>query len=117
MVSSPPIRYARALVHEQNMVCPAQSPRAAFAIFEPTFFQGVIPTWRDENGFPITYATEREAQIEIAEMLIEHLHQFIEGEREFHDARTTDDFILPVHVWPDGTIEIEDGRRFGVQET
>lgn len=96
---------------------PAQSQtRAAFAIFEDTLFQGMMPTWRDETGFPVTYPTEREAQIEIAEMLIEHLHQFIAGERDFDDARTTGDFILPVKAWPDGTIETDDGRRFGIQE-
>ena len=56
------------------------------------------------------------ARSEIAEMLVEHLNQFIAGERDFDDAISTDDFILPVEVWPDGTIQIEDGRRFGKQE-
>jgi len=91
-------------------------PRAAFAIFEDTVFQGMMPTWRDERGVLITYPTEREAQVEIAEMLIEHLTQFIAGEREFDDASTTGDFILPVQVFRDGTIQTEDGRRFGLQE-
>ena len=77
----------------------------------------MMPTWRDEHGVIVTYATEREAQIEIAEMLIEQLRQFLAGERDFGDASTTGDFILPVEVWPDGTIETEDGRRFGIQET
>ena len=90
--------------------------RSAFAIFESTFFSGVIPTWRDENGCIITYTTEREAEIEIAEMLMEQLRQFLAGHRDFDDARTTGDFILSVKVWPDGTIETEDGRRFGIQE-
>jgi len=86
--------------------------RSAFAIFESTFFSGVIPTWRDENGCIITYATEREAQIEIAEMLMEQLRQFLAGERDFGDASTAGSFILPVEVGPDGTIKTEDGRRF-----
>ena len=76
-----------------------------------------MPTWRDEHGVIVAYATEREAQIEIAEMLLEQLRQFLTGERDFHDASTTGDFILPVEVWPDGTIETEDGSRFGIQET
>ena len=76
-----------------------------------------MPTWRDESGTIVTYATEREAQIEIAEMLMEHLRQFLGGERDFADACTTGDFVLPVEVWPDGTIQLEDGRRFGKQET
>lgn len=90
--------------------------RPAFAIFEDTLCQGMMPTWRDEAGLPITYPTKREAQIEIAEMMIIHLQQFLAGERDFDDASTTGDFILPVQVWPDGTIETEDGHRFGVQE-
>jgi hypothetical protein len=93
-----------------------RQPRSAFAIFEETFFQGLMPTWRDENGVIITFPTEREAQTEIAEMLIEHLKQFLAGERDFDDASTTGDFILPVRVFPDGIIQTEDGHRFGLQE-
>ena len=91
--------------------------RPAFAIFTETVCEGIVPAWRDESGFPVIYTTEREAQIEIAEMLIEHLSQFIAGEREFDDALTTGDFILPVEVRSDGTIQTEDGRRFGAHET
>lgn len=90
--------------------------RRAFAIFEETICDGIVPAWRDENGFSITYATQRDAEIEIAEMLIEHLRQFIAGERDFDDGRTTRDFILPVEVWTDGTIQTDDGRCFGKQE-
>ena len=93
-----------------------RNTRHAFAIFQETICDGVVPTWRDGSGFPITYATEREAQVEIAEMLISQLDQFIAGEREFDDALTTGDFILPVEVWPDGTIQTESGLRFGQLE-
>ncbi|MBC7365797.1 MAG: hypothetical protein H7343_03120 [Undibacterium sp.] len=89
--------------------------RSAFAIFEVTFFGGLTPTWREESGFPAIYATEQEAQIEIAEMLILQLGQFIAGEREFDDAQSISDFILPVKVWSDGSIETERGRRFGAE--
>jgi hypothetical protein len=89
--------------------------RSAFAIFQDTICDGIVPTWREENGFPVIYATEHEARIEIAEMLIIQLRQFIDGERDFADALSTEDFILPVEVWPDGTIETEDGRRFGAK--
>ena len=46
-------------------------------------------------------------------MLIGRLRQFVIGELDFADALSTEDFILPVEVWPDGTIESEDGKRFG----
>lgn len=97
----------------KTMDGPAPKTRHAFAIFEDTLCQGLMPTWRDENGIIITYPTEREAQIEIAEMLMEQLRRFVAGERGFDDARTTGDFILPVRVHTDGTIETERGRRFG----
>jgi hypothetical protein len=93
-----------------------RNTRHAFAIFQETICDGVVPTWRDEKGFPTIYATEREAQIEIAETVIEHLQQFIAGEREFHEVVTEGDFVLPVEVWPDGTIQTENGLRFGAQE-
>jgi hypothetical protein len=93
-----------------------RSTRRAFAIFQETICDGIAPTWRDENGFPIVYATEREAQVEIAEMVIEHLRQFIAGERDFDEVVTEGDFVLPVEVWPDGTIQTEDGLRFGKPE-
>ena len=99
------------------MDCLTPTTRHAFAIFEATLCQGMMPTWRNEHGVIITYATEREAQIEIAEMLMEQLRQFLAGERDFDDASTTGDFIFPIQVHPDGTIETEAGRRFGKQDT
>lgn len=78
-----------------------------------TLCQGTIPAWYDENELPVTYSTELEAQREIADHQITLLGQFLAGERDFDDAITPDDFILPVTIWPDGSISIEDGRRFG----
>jgi hypothetical protein len=91
--------------------------KQAFAIFFDTLCQGTIPARYDESNFPITYATEREAQLEIADLAMERLQQLIAGERDFDDAIAIDDFVLPVYVWPDGTIQTEDGHRFGVRET
>ena len=86
---------------------------SAYAIFIRTICEGLVPAWYDESDFPVVYATELEAQREIADDLMEHLRQFMDGEREFDDALTTEDFILPVDVWPDGSISIEDGSTFG----
>ena len=72
-----------------------------------------MPAWYDETNFPVVYATELEAQREIVDDLMEHLQQFLNGEREFDDAISIDDFILPVDLWPDGSISIEDGSAFG----
>jgi hypothetical protein len=72
-----------------------------------------VPAWYDESNLPVVYTTEIDAQREIADDLMEHLRQFLDGEREFDDAITVEDFILPVDVWPDGSISTEDGRTFG----
>ena len=90
-----------------------QPARSAYAIFTRTICEGLVPAWYDDTNFPVVYATEVEAQREIADSLMEHLRQFLEGEREFGDAITVEDFILPVDVWPDGIISIEDGTTFG----
>ena len=72
-----------------------------------------MPAWYDERNYPVVYTTEIDAQREIAADLIEHLRQFLDGAREFDDAITVEDFILPVNVWPDGSVSTEDGRTFG----
>jgi len=95
------------------MLAARQPTRSAYAIFTQTICEGLVPAWYDENNFPVIYATELEAQREIADDLMEHLQQFVAGERDFEGAIITDDFILPVDVWPDGSISIEDGSTFG----
>ncbi len=87
--------------------------RPAFSIFCMTVCDGVVPAWWDEGGWPVVYESENEAQKEIAELLIGQLRDFLEGGREFEDAITTGDFILPVTVWPDRSIVTENGVRFG----
>ena len=86
--------------------------RPAFAIFTETICEGLIPAWHDDQGCPMVYETEIEAQREIASWTIDQLNQFLAGERSFDDAVTVEDFVLPVDVWPDGSISIEDGRHF-----
>lgn len=84
-----------------------------YVIFITTICEGTVPAWYDERNFPVVYTTELEAQREIADGLMEHLQQFLDGEREFDDAISLDDSILPVDVWPDGSISTEDGSTFG----
>jgi hypothetical protein len=83
--------------------------RSAYCIFIPTLIEGPRPLYYDEKGLPVTYATEREAQLEILDDLTTRLEQYIRGEREFDDAITVEEFIVPVDVWPDGSISTEDG--------
>ena len=94
------------------MVDVRQPTRKAFAIFTRTICEGLVPAWYDERNLPVIYATELEAQREIVNDLVEHLQQFLDGERDFEDAIDVGDFIVPVDVWPDGSISIEDGSVF-----
>jgi hypothetical protein len=41
------------------------------------------------------------------------LRQFLDGERDFADAITVEEYVVPVTVHPDGTITDETGRCFG----
>jgi hypothetical protein len=93
-----------------------QPVRSAYAIFIRTVCEGLAPAWHDGNNNPVVYATELEAQREIADDLMERMRQFMKGEREFDDAITVEDFIFPVDVWPDGSISIEDGITFGKRD-
>lgn len=81
----------------------------------PTFFQGSMPACYEDN-YPVAFSTEVEAQREIADNQLTRIRQFLDGERDFDDAMTTDEFVLRVDVWPDGSISIEDGRIFGKQD-
>lgn len=90
--------------------------RSGFAIFMPTFCQGTMPAWYDgDTGLPIVYATELEAQREIADHHLTLIQQFLDDQRDFEDALTVEDFILPINVWPDGRISTDDGRTWGKQ--
>ena len=66
-----------------------------------------------ETDYPVVFATELEAQREIADHQLTRIQQFLDGERDFDDAMTTDEFVLPVKVWPDGSISTEDGKKYG----
>jgi hypothetical protein len=88
----------------------------AFCIFINTVCEGRIPAWHDEKGLPVVYPTLEAAQREIADDVMEKLRQFFEGEREFEDAMTVEDYILPVDVLPDGSILDEDGNCFAKKD-
>ena len=92
---------------------PNETPRSGFCIYINTVCDGPIPVERDENGFPVVYSTLLEAQREIAADTMERLRQFMEGERDFDDAITVEEYIVEVDVHPDETIVDESGNRFG----
>jgi hypothetical protein len=86
--------------------------RKGFCIFMDTFFQGPIPTVSDGDDKYIVFETELEAQKEIADYAMTRLRQFLDGERDFVDAITVDEYVVPVTVHRDGTLTDENGNCF-----
>ena len=87
--------------------------RRGFCIYTNTFFQGPTLAVREDEDRPCVFSTEAEAQREIADFMMTRLQEFIAGERDFHDAITVEEYVVPVTVLPDGSVVDEDGRRFG----
>jgi hypothetical protein len=87
--------------------------RPAFCIYVNTICQGPVPVERNEKGFPFVYFTRLEAQREIAGYAIIRLRQFLDGERDFDDAITVEEYIVEVDVFSDGSILDGNGFWFG----
>lgn len=87
----------------------------AFCIYITTVCEGPVPSVRDGDGKPCVFKTEIEAQREIADNAMTRLKEFIDGEREFEDAMTVEEYVVSVDVNPDGSIVDADGNRFGAE--
>jgi len=61
----------------------------------------------------VVFETDREAQKEIVEYMIIRLQQFLDGERDFEDTITVQEYVVPVTVHPDGVFTDETGNCFG----
>lgn len=85
--------------------------RTGYCIYIDTFCQGPVPTVSNDSGY-IVFETELEAQREIVDNLMIRLKEFLDGERDFEDAITVEEYIVPVTLHPDGMIADEDGRCF-----
>jgi len=85
----------------------------AFCIYISTVCEGSVPSVRDSNSKPCVFKTEVEAQREIADNAMTRLQEFIDGERTFEDAMTVEEYVVPVDVYPDGSVVDADGNYFG----
>jgi hypothetical protein len=83
-----------------------------FCIFITTVFEGSVPSVR-EAGKPCVFATEVDAQREIADNMITRLQEFIDGERTFEDALTLEEYVVRVRVLPDGSVVDPSGVSHG----
>lgn len=58
------------------------------------------------------FATQSEAEREIARAMIGSLQEFIEDRKDFDDATTLKEFAVDVDILPDGKLVTEDGCTF-----
>lgn len=82
-----------------------------FCIFIDALFEGRVPGVSDTEHY-VVFATKRDAQIEIADNMISRIQEFINGERDYDDATTVQEFVVPVVVSSDGTLVDERGNQF-----
>jgi hypothetical protein len=87
--------------------------RKGFCIFIDTLMQGPVPVVSDGEDKIVVFEDEREAQKEIADHAMIRLQQFLDGERDFEDAMSVEEYVVPVTIHQDGTITDEDGNCFG----
>jgi hypothetical protein len=85
----------------------------AYCVFIDTLCEGSTPAIRDADDKPVIFATLGEAEREIADNLMSRLQEFIDGEREFEDAMTVEDYIVEVTPLPDGSIIDKAGNWHG----
>jgi hypothetical protein len=98
--------------------------RSGFRIYINTVFEGPVPSVTeslptDPAGAPgraCVFATEREAQREIVENMMTRLQEFLDGERDFEDAVTLEEYVVAVDVLPDGSIVDADGNAFAERD-
>jgi hypothetical protein len=88
------------------------NPVSAFCIYVATVADGHVPLERDERGNAFTYATREEAEREIAEIMIDRIHEYLAGERDFDDIVCVSEFVEAVELWPDGSVSDASGRVF-----
>lgn len=86
--------------------------RNGYCIYIRTFCQGPVPVVSDDDAY-VVFETEVEAQKEIVDYAMTRLQQFLDGERDFDDAITVEEYVVPVTVHPDGKFTDEDGNCFG----
>ena len=87
--------------------------RNGYCIYVNSLCGGPTPVVSDGEGKYVVFDTELEAQKEIADSMILRLQAFVDGDYDFDDVSSTEEYVVPVTVEPDGTIVDEDGGVFG----
>jgi hypothetical protein len=85
----------------------------AFCVFINAVAEGPGPAVRDGNDLPCVFATRGEAEREIVDSMMTRLYEFLDGDRDFDDATTVEEYVVEVDVAADGSVTDEDGNVFG----
>jgi len=88
-------------------------PRSGYAVFINTYCDGAVPAISDGQGCYVVFQSEMEAQREIVDNALTRLQEFLDGNRDFDDAITVEEYVIPVNVNPDGSITDASGKQFG----
>lgn len=86
--------------------------RTGYVVLLNALFEGAVTSVRDSRGKPYVFTTKVEAEHEIADNMRTRLQEFIDGEREFEDAITMEEYVNEVEVMRDGSVQTADGQRF-----
>jgi hypothetical protein len=85
----------------------------AYCVYFNTVVDGPVPSVRNGEGYPFVFPTRDAAEREIADNAIDRLQEYLDGERDFDDAMTVEEYVVDVMVHPDGSISDEADNFFG----
>jgi hypothetical protein len=87
-----------------------QTTQTGYCVFIDTIGEGTVPAVRGDGGKPFVFTTRVEAEREIADNMMTRLQEFMDGEREFEDAITIEEYVDEVNVVADGSVIDLDGE-------
>lgn len=73
-------------------------PRIGYMVMIDALTEGPVPSVFDGDGKPCIFATRREAELEITDLLESRLDEFREGLRDFEDAVTVEEYVVEVSI-------------------
>ena len=89
--------------------------KTAWVIVTEELSGNLIPAWwdSDEDNFstPVTYATQREAYLEIVDLMMHRIETFLEDET-LDCLDRDEDMVVPCTITDDGIITTEYGELF-----
>jgi hypothetical protein len=90
----------------------ANITRTGFCLMIDALFEGPVPSLTDGEGRAWVFPTRIAAEREIADLLITRLQEFLDGDRDFEDAMTIEEYVVEVAVAEDGFLLDAEGARF-----